>query len=74
MQNWIMNENQGNVRRLEQLYFKGVGSQKAKFEPRMRKREPNFQRTAGRRWKMAAESVHLLLLGNSVSSQNCMKR
>jgi hypothetical protein len=39
MQNRLMNKNQGNVKRLELLCFKAIGSQKSKFEPNTQNRE-----------------------------------
>jgi len=39
MQNRLMNENQGNVKRLELLCFKTIGSQKSKFEPNTQNQE-----------------------------------
>lgn len=39
MQNRLMNKNQGNVKRLELLRFKAIGSQKSKFEPNTQNRE-----------------------------------
>jgi len=37
MQKWTRSEKQSNVRRLEQLRFKTIDGQKAKFDPQMRK-------------------------------------
>ena len=37
MQKWTRSEKQSNVRRLEQLRFKAIDGQKAKFDPQMRK-------------------------------------
>jgi len=39
MQNRLMNKNQGNVKRLELLCFKAIGSQKSKFEPNTQNRK-----------------------------------